>query len=66
MAIRSQLVKELSKEFATFELQKISHSENKSAYALATLATAPNPYRKTIPINAINEPSIDCLREYAR
>lgn len=57
-----ELVQQLDKEFATFKLLQIARSENKSADALATLAITPNLYHKTIPIEAINEPSIDLPR----
>lgn len=46
-----QLVQKIGKEFATLELIKIYRLVNKSANAIAALATTPNRYRRTIPID---------------
>lgn len=54
------LVKQLTKDFPTIEIVKVPRTYNMSTDSLAVLASSINPYyRRSIPIEAINEPSID-------
>ncbi|XP_024007765.1 uncharacterized protein LOC112083885 [Eutrema salsugineum] len=55
-----KVLKDVASEFSTFELTKIPHDENATANALAVLATNSEPdLRRTIPIAAIERPSIE-------
>ncbi|XP_024004829.1 uncharacterized protein LOC112081985 [Eutrema salsugineum] len=55
-----KVLKDIASEFSTFELTKIPRDENASADALAALATNSDPdLRRTIPIAAIERPSIE-------
>ncbi|XP_024012926.1 uncharacterized protein LOC112087144 [Eutrema salsugineum] len=55
-----KVFKDVASEFSTFELTKIPRDENATADALATLATNSDPdLRRTIPIVAIERPSIE-------
>ncbi|XP_024013731.1 uncharacterized protein LOC112087864 [Eutrema salsugineum] len=54
-----KVLKDVVSEFSTFELTKIPRDENATADALAALATNSDPdLRRTIPIAAIEQPSI--------
>ncbi|XP_024010916.1 uncharacterized protein LOC112086238 [Eutrema salsugineum] len=55
-----KVLKDVASEFSTFELTKIPRDENATADALAALATNSDPdLRRTIPIAAIERPSIE-------
>ncbi|XP_024016543.1 uncharacterized protein LOC112089912 [Eutrema salsugineum] len=55
-----KVLKDIASEFSTLELTKIPRDENATADALAALATNSDPnLRRTIPIAAIERPSIE-------
>ncbi|XP_024016325.1 uncharacterized protein LOC112089802 [Eutrema salsugineum] len=55
-----KVLKDIALELSTFELTKIPRDENATADALAALATNSDPdLRRTIPIAAIERPSIE-------
>lgn len=58
------VVQQLTKEFDTFEIVKVPRADKKSADSLAAVASSTKPYyRQSIPIEAINRPSIDSPKE---
>ncbi|XP_024016831.1 uncharacterized protein LOC112090237 [Eutrema salsugineum] len=55
-----KVLKDVASEFSNFELPKIPRDENATADALAALATNSDPnLRRTIPIAAIERPSVE-------
>ncbi|KAG7583777.1 Reverse transcriptase domain [Arabidopsis suecica] len=55
-----KIVKQLSKQFESFELNKIPRGDNAPADALAALASTSDPnLRRIIPVESIDQPSID-------
>ncbi|XP_010457030.1 PREDICTED: uncharacterized protein LOC104738571 [Camelina sativa] len=55
-----KVVQELSSSFESFELTKISRSDNAPADALAVLASTSDPdLRRIIPVESIDQPSIN-------
>ncbi|KAG7533327.1 Integrase catalytic core [Arabidopsis thaliana x Arabidopsis arenosa] len=61
-----ELVKNLSQQFKYFELIRISRGENTSADALAALASTSDPFvKRVIPVEGIENPSIDIATKHA-
>ncbi|KAG7559073.1 Aspartic peptidase domain superfamily [Arabidopsis thaliana x Arabidopsis arenosa] len=55
-----KVVREMSRHFQLFELNKIPRSDNAPADALAVLASTSDPdLRRIIPVESIDQPSID-------
>ncbi|XP_010462569.1 PREDICTED: uncharacterized protein LOC104743154 [Camelina sativa] len=60
MDVYLKVVQELSGSFESFELTKISRSDNAPADALAVLASTSDPdLRRIIPVESIDQPSIN-------